>query len=251
MSDSLWYQLPVGFLKKKAKGWMRLDADVRELIVELARAQDFKCAFCDTTKNLIVEHDHWPERGSGDRLTVFNIRGLVCSRCNWHLGMYEADARGDYRGWEDAYIYISEREFEPYAYAYDCRVLTLIDQELEQRLGPRIYWRRRLALQKFDDRREWRNWHYSYRSYFAEIKKRRRLIIRTPEQFWTRLAAYTRFIFEETRKNPGFEIPEQFLSIAALVLPILEEVWPQIEERYRAIKAEKESNLLACAGTNN
>src|ERR1700757_3917371 len=59
----------------------------------------------------------------GDKLTIYNVRGLACTRCNWHLGMYEADARGDCRGWEDAYIYISERDFEPYAYAYECRIL--------------------------------------------------------------------------------------------------------------------------------
>jgi len=103
MSDDLWDRLPSGFLKSTPKGWMRLDRNVRPLVVELASAQKFKCAFCDQAKGLIIEHDHWPERGSGDKLTIYNVRGLACSRCNWHLGMYEADARGDYRGWDDAY----------------------------------------------------------------------------------------------------------------------------------------------------
>jgi hypothetical protein len=145
MSDYLWQQLPAGFLMMKAEGWMRLGRDVRELVVELARAQDFKCAFCDKAGNLIIEHDHWPERGDGRKPTYYNIRGLACSRCNWHLGMYEADERGDYRGFDDAYIRISENEFQPYSYAYDCRVLRLIEKELEQELGPRIYWRRVLV----------------------------------------------------------------------------------------------------------
>lgn len=244
MSDHLWDQLPAGFLKKKAKGWMRLDRDIRELVVKLARAQNFKCAFCDKTRSLIIEHDHWPERGSGDKLTVYNVRGLVCAQCNWHLGMYEADARGDYRGWDDAYIYISERDFEPYAYEYDCRVLALFEKELEAELGPRIYWRRRLILQKFDDRRELANWRHPTRSYFAEIKKRRRWIIRTPEQFWKMLAACTRFFIEEKQRNPDFEFPDQFLQLVKRVTPILEEIWPHIEERYWAIKAERQSNLV-------
>jgi hypothetical protein len=244
MSDRLWCQFPAGFLKKTAKGWMRLDRDVRELVVNLAHAQNFKCAFCDATRNLIIEHDHWPERGSGDKLTVYNIRGLACRRCNWHLGMYEADARGDYRGWDDANIHISERDFEPYAYAYDCRVLALIERELEQRLAPRNYWRRRLFLQKFDDWSEWGRRDYPWSSYFAEIRERRRRTIRTPEQFWKVLFACTRFIVEEKRRNPNFEIPEQFLRIVVRLKPILDEAWPQIEERYRAIQAEKQSNSL-------
>ncbi len=98
---------------------MRLDLDVRELVVELARGQNFKCAFCDETQDLIIEHDHYPERGSGDKPTIYNIRGLACSGCNWHLGMYEADERGDYRGFDDAYIRIDENDFYPYAQAYD------------------------------------------------------------------------------------------------------------------------------------
>jgi hypothetical protein len=73
------------------------------VVVELAREQKFKCAFCDKAKGLIIEHDHWPERDSGDKLTIYNVRGLACSGCNWHLGTYEADERGDYRGFDDAY----------------------------------------------------------------------------------------------------------------------------------------------------
>lgn len=248
MSDHLWYQLPAGLLKKTARGWMRLDRDVRELVVELARSQNFKCAFCDVTRNLIIEHDHWPERGSGNKLTVYNVRGLACHQCNWHLGMYEADVRGDYRGFDDAYIYISEHNFEPYAYAYNCRVLALLDKELERQLGPRVYWRRRLFFQKFDDWNEWGRRHYPWRSYFAEIKERRRWIIRTPAQFWRTLAALAKFVVEEKQKNPDFEIPEQFLQLVARVQPILDEVWPNIEERYRVIKSG-EAVTFASAGS--
>lgn len=248
MSDHLWDQLPAGLLKRTPKGWMRLDREVRVLVVELARSQKFRCAFCDRTRGLIIEHDHWPERGSGDKLTIYNVRGLACSRCNWHLGMYEADARGDYRGWDDASIYISERDFEPYAYAYECRILTLLEKELEQRLRPVNYWRRRLFLQKFDDWREWSRGRYPWPFYFAEIKERRRRKIRTPEQFWTTLAACVRFVVEERRKNPNFELPEQFLQVLVRVKPILNEVWPHIEARYRAIEAERQATSLAGAG---
>ncbi|MGY8710488.1 endonuclease domain-containing protein [Bradyrhizobium sp. 18BD] len=245
MSDHFWRQLPAGILKKKARGWMRLDADVRELVVELARAQDFKCAFCDETHDLIIEHDHYPERGSGEKLTVYNIRGLTCSGCNWHLGMYEADERGDYRGFDDAFIRIDERDFYPYAQAYEHRVLTLIEKELEDRMEPVNYWRRRFFLQKFDER-EWSR-DYPWPSYFAEIKQRRRIRISTPEQFWNMFVACARFVIEEKRRNPDFEIPEDFIRMVVAVKPLLDDAWPLIEERYQAIKAKKlaEAQLLS------
>jgi hypothetical protein len=244
MSDHLWDQLPAGFLKRTPRGWMRLDRDVRSLILQLARAQNFKCAFCSETKGLIVEHDHWPERGSGDKLTIYNVRGLACSGCNWHLGMYEADARGDYRAWDDAYIRISDRDFEPYAYAYECRIHALQEEELEQRLGTIAYWNRRLFLQKFDDWREWGRGRYPWPSYFAEIKERRRRMIRTPEQFWSTFAACVKFVVEERSRNPDYEIPEQFTKLLVRMKPLLDEAWPIIEERYREIQAERQATLL-------
>jgi hypothetical protein len=243
MSDDLWHQLPSGFLKRSPKGWRRLDRSVRLLVVELARAQKFQCAFCDETKGLIIEHDHWPERGSGDILTVYNVRGLACSRCNWHIGMHEADARGDYRGWDDAYIYISENNFYPYVEAYESRVRVLLEEELEQRLGTVNYWRRRLFLQKFDDWHEWGG-RYPWRSYFSEIKERQRWKIRTPEQFWKTLAACVCFIVEEKQKNPDFELPEKFQEVLVRVKIILDDLWPHIEERYRALQTEKQLTAL-------
>ena len=99
---------------------------------------------------------------------------------------------------------------------------------------------RHLFLRKFDDWREWGGRYYPWRSYFAEIKERRRWIIRTPEQFWKGLAACTRFVVEEMRKNPDFEIPEQFLQLLFRVKPILDEVWPQIEDRHNALQAAKQ-----------
>ena len=102
---------------------------------------------------------------------------------------------------------ISERDFETYAFAYECRILALFEDELEQRLGPHNYWRRRLILQKVEDFREWGG-RSLWRSHFTELKKRQRWKIRTPEQFWNTLAACMRFVVEQTRKNPDFEIPE-------------------------------------------
>lgn len=252
MSDHLWRKLPEGFLKKSAKGWMRLDHDVRLLVAELARAQSFKCAFCRETKKLVIDHNHYPLHGRSDKFTVYNVRGLVCSRCNWHIGMYEADERGDYRGWDDAYIRISEQELYPYGQAYDHRVLSLIEREIECQLGPLNYSRRCLFLQKFDDWREWGG-RYPWRSYFAEIKQRHRSKIRTPKQFLKSLAAIARFVIDQKQKNPGYEPPPQFIELLIRVKPTMDDIWPEIEERYRTIQAERQASrsLESCSRRTN
>lgn len=157
--------------------------------------------------------------------------------------MYEADARGDYRGWDDAYIYITDRDFEPYAYEYECRLATLYEDELEQRMGTLKYWRRWHFLQKMDDWREWGGSRHPSRVYFAEIKWRRR-IIRSPEQLWITLAACVRFFVEETKRNPNFKIPELVLRALAKIKAFLDEIWPHIETRYLAIKAEKQATAM-------
>src|ERR1700730_7845934 len=94
MSLILWNQLPAGFLKMNYKRWVRLGHAIQQLIVELASEQHFKCALCSEDQALEVDHDHDPEHGTGDVLTIYNIRGLACHRCNWHLMVYEKDQRG-------------------------------------------------------------------------------------------------------------------------------------------------------------
>ena len=59
MTDHLWDELPVGFLRKSAKGWMRLDRDVRQLVVELARSQINELS--SLVRDLQIELDY--ERG--------------------------------------------------------------------------------------------------------------------------------------------------------------------------------------------
>lgn len=154
MSLILWNKLPSGFLKKGYPGWARLDHDVKLLIVELAEKQSFRCANCGRERGLVIEHDHYPEHGTGDRYTTYNIRGLVCQGCNWHLMIYEKDLNGEYRGFDEAYSNISDREYETYIYAYDCRVLSLNEASLEKKMGSAKYYRRRIFLNKFDD---WKN----------------------------------------------------------------------------------------------
>ena len=101
MRRGLWDLLPGGFLKKGYNSWRKLDGDVQNVIFTLAESQKFKCALCPTTRNLVIDHDHEPEEGPGHYYTVFNIRGLVCQRCNWHLMVYEKEERGEYLNWEN------------------------------------------------------------------------------------------------------------------------------------------------------
>jgi hypothetical protein len=61
------------------------------LTVELAHEQEFECALCDEGHDLIIEHDHEPEEGRGHPYTIYNIRGLVCTRCNQALRAYEME----------------------------------------------------------------------------------------------------------------------------------------------------------------
>jgi hypothetical protein len=147
----LWNRLPPGFLKKKFEGWDKLDHDVKRLVVELAEKQNFRCAHCSRERDLIIEHDHNPEYGSGAKPTVFNIRGLVCQGCNWHLMLYEKDLVGEYRGFDDVYSNISSDDWENYIYFYDCRIVGLHEARLQKQMGGAKYFRRRIFLDKFDD----------------------------------------------------------------------------------------------------
>src|SRR4051812_5587086 len=101
MGHELWERLPPGLLRMKPRAWHKLDYDVRRLIVDLAERQKLQCVFCSTSRSLEIEHDHYPDIGTGDRYTVYNIRGLVCRRCNWHLMVYEKEDAGDYLGWDN------------------------------------------------------------------------------------------------------------------------------------------------------
>jgi hypothetical protein len=171
MSILLWNKLPDGFLKMKYKRWARLDYDVGLLIIELADKQKFKCALCSRKHDLVVEHDHDPEHGTGEGLTIYNIRGLTCQRCNWHLMVDEKDRNGEYRGFDDAYSYVSDREYESYTFAYDCRVGALYEDYLKEKLGLLNYWRRRIFLDKFDD---WKEWGARYPWHWVSMKSKTR-----------------------------------------------------------------------------
>lgn len=216
-------EMPDGLLRMSWKTWSRLGRDVRRLVVQLAHEQSFKCAHCDRRNKLIIEHDHFPEHGRGDKYTIYNIRGLACQRCNWHIGMYEADQRGDSRGWDDAYIYITESHYYPYVQRYESRVYPLLEAMLEAHLGSRNYWRRRRALQKLDDWKDWAGKN-PHRVQAAELRTRRRCRIRTPEQFFKTLSACMRFVLTEKKRDPSFEPPDSFFEILAKVKPLLDHI---------------------------
>jgi Recombination endonuclease VII len=240
MSATLWNKLPYGFLKKQFKAWNKLDHDVKGLIVELAEEQKFKCVHCPRERNLMIEHDHYPEYGSGDKLTVFNIRGLVCQRCNWHLMIYEKDMNGEYRSFDEVSSYISDGEWESYIYAYDCRVVTLNENRLKQSMGTAKYWRRRLFLNKFDDWKEWvpRKRLYPWHWGFDEIKERKRHTIRTPEQFVKVLAAIVEYLKGELAKNPDWRPSEEMVPALLRIKAFVDELYPAIEARYLEIMNE-------------
>lgn len=217
MSAELWQKLPEHFLRMSFTKWTKLDHGVKRLTVELAQTQNFRCALCSKTRNLEIEHDHYPQEGPGHPYTIYNIRGLTCRGCNWHLRFYEAQEHGEYFGWDDASCRISSQEYEDYIYVYECRVSPLIEALLEARIPN--YWHRRLVLQKFDA------WFYDgERSAWRERwKENHKWDIRTPDEFVERLIVIMKFVIEECEKDPTYQPPEQFFEILAKVRPILEQ----------------------------
>jgi hypothetical protein len=185
MSFILWRKLPERFLKMKYQRWCKLDKDVQRLIVELANDQKFKCSLCPRDRDLVVEHDHEPQEGAGYLYTIYNIRGLVCSRCNWHLMLYEKEQLGEgLNNWENANSYVSSSEYEDYIYAYECRVGRFVEALLEKRIPN--YWRRRRVLDKFD------NWYYEggqHPLWYRKYKQKESMKIETPEDFIRGLTA--------------------------------------------------------------
>src|SRR5665647_3718671 len=105
MSTMLWDELPNGLLKKQFKAFNKLDSAVKRLIIDLAKRQKFKCAFSSCNKNTGLEIDHDP----AERLpyTIFNVRGLVCHRCNLALRAHEMEERGEISSWEGGHPCLS------------------------------------------------------------------------------------------------------------------------------------------------
>jgi hypothetical protein len=221
MSFELWQELPELFLKMKYPRWSRLDQDVKRLIVELAIDQKFKCALCESRdRNLVVDHDHYPEEGPGDRFTVYNVRGLVCQGCNWDLAFYETEGAGGDFGWENVSCKISSDDYDDYVYVYQCRVAPLVEAAQVKRIGCRNPWHRSSTLQKFDD------WFYEgeqpplwYQRYEEEESRR----IETPEDAVRVLTAIVQFANEQFEKDPNFEPGEEFWKLIAWIRPIIEQ----------------------------
>jgi hypothetical protein len=211
MSADLWQRLPERFLKMGYPRFLKHDGEVRQLIVDLAEAQKFKCAICrERSKNLVVDHDHYPEDGPGDRITVFNIRGLVCSACNWDLGFYEKEERGEAFGWENVECKLSTDKL---------RIDRVREALLEQKVPN--YWHRRIVLDRFD------RWYYGWErppKWYRDYKEQQSRKIETPEDFFRLLTEVIKFIKGEMEKDPNYIPPKEFLEMMGKIRPFLEEV---------------------------
>jgi hypothetical protein len=228
MSD--WNYLPIGFLRLGFDRWLRLDPELRDFIVKLAREQNFRCALCSTDHRLILEHDHDPYIGDGERPAIYNTRGLVCDRCNRHIDFWEQRKRGEY-GWDHVNICFSDSDYDAYIDAYDARVLALWEDDLKRRLGRR-YWRRRLFVDQFYHWSEVK-WHdYPWPSYFKEIRTRRRWT-KNPELFFKTLLDCLKFFVAHKEKNPDYQPPDDFIKVIHWVKPLLDELRPVVEAQMR------------------
>ena len=220
MSIELWSRLPAGLLKRSFSSWKNFDYEVKSLIVELAEKQKFKCIHCGRAKGLVIEHDHDPEFGTGKDYTIYNIRGLTCQRCNWHLMLYEKDAAFEERSWNNADSRITDSEYGKYIYEYQIRSAPLIQKALEQKLGKANYWHRSNFLFKFDDWREFGR-NSSWGSTFESRTKRP--TIREFKQFIFTLAECVKFVAAEQERNPDYVPPDKFLQLLIKVKPIVNE----------------------------
>lgn len=237
---SEWKAIPSDLLKMNMtpRGFGRLKYEVQVLISELAEQQGYKCVLCDQNHSLEIEHDHDPEYGTGEIPTIYNIRGLACRSCNWHIMMYERNNNGEYVSFGEASSRLSDHDWEKFIYRYKCRADALNEERLEKEMGFRNYWRRRNLLNKFD---EWREWGGSYPWYwgFDEIKDQKYGKIRTPKQFFAALNACLCFLQEQLDKDPDFEIPEQYIKLMIKIKPMLDDLWPIIEPRYLELRSSK------------
>ena len=59
--------------------WLRQYGLTPETYEQLKKDQDYKCAICHKEKKLNIDHDHKTKL----------VRGLLCDRCNWILGIIE------------------------------------------------------------------------------------------------------------------------------------------------------------------
>jgi hypothetical protein len=237
MNFWLWDKLPDGLLKMRQRRWSKLDYEVKLLINGLAHKQGFKCAHCSQDRGLVIEHDHYPEHGPGDKYTIYNIRGLVCVPCNWHIGMYEAEERGEIPNWPDRFPRVSESQYYEYIDTYECRVHPLLETMREEQLGTVVYWRRRNLLFKLDDWIEWQGknkkrypWHWG----FDEIKDKKYGYFRTNKQtiqFLRTLTACIQYVVE----HPEYEPPDEFFEVIFWIKPLLESVRPIVEAKLSAM----------------
>jgi hypothetical protein len=229
MSLRLWRTLPDGFLRMSYRRWEKLGPDVQALIVELAQAQNFHCAHCSKTHGLVIEHDHEPEEGPGGQncYTIYNVRGLACSRCNFHLSLYERGERGEETGWDHVFCILSEPDYYRYIESYESRVRPLLEQLREGRMGSLNHWRRRLMVDEFDDWKEWGG-AYPWQWGFGEIKDKRQGPIRNATQFFVTLAACVKFVADEIERDPNYEPPDEFVTLVVKLRPVLDEIRAKI-----------------------
>lgn len=86
----LWNRLPEGLLGRSSfESWHRLGHRVQSLVLRLTEEQNSKCFFCSNRTGLFIDHQHPP--GIKEKPSAYNIRGLLCPRCNSHISYIEQE----------------------------------------------------------------------------------------------------------------------------------------------------------------
>jgi hypothetical protein len=219
--------LPLGFLRMGRRSFEKLNSGVRTVIVALAKEHNYKCAFCTCDHKLEVEHDHDPDEGSGDEYTIYNIRGLVCRGCHFHLTLYERLEQGDSMGWDHVDCRIDWQEYKDYIYFYTTRTDPLLNSLHVKRVGCSNPEHREIVLRKFDA------WKYDEEpSPWRERWERDRAPrIETPEEAIRGLLACLRYAKAEADKDPNGQLPAELIEPLVRLWPIVESLAAIARER--------------------
>jgi hypothetical protein len=128
-------------------------------------------------------------------------------------------ALGDYFGWDHAYCIVSSGRYESYAWAYECRVYPLCRKAAraadghQELLAPTdvfgklrcfVLRRRTLCVARASGRR-------------------REIPHSTPEKAIEVFVACANFVIAESKRDPNFKPPENFLDVARTMFSILDE----------------------------
>lgn len=214
----LWNKLPEGLLGRSFESWHRLGYKVQLLVLRLAEEQNSKCFFCSNGTGLFIDHEHYP--GIKEKVTVYNIRGLLCPRCNSHISYIEQEEVLGFTNFENAECWLSSSDVETYKYLFDQRVIEFREADLEEEMGGHRYLERGARLSQIEYWRESAStsqWEPFEHAKFRQRMKHTRFVA---AYFLTTL----RYIAKQFEADPNYDPPENVRAFIEQITPLMDEI---------------------------